>query len=365
MKLSYFAQPAHPPGRSIKQVVDWNLQVIRWCEDIGFDEFWMGEHFTDSWEPIPAPDLILAQALMETERIKLGPAGHCLPYHHPVALAHRIAMLDHMAQGRYQFGVASGVIPTDLLLYGIDATNGQHRAMTAEALDIILRVWAHDDQPFDYDGHFWKVHLPPAMFDDHFRVHLKPFQQPHPPIAMTGFTPYSGTLKLAASKGYIPMSLNMSPSYVATHWEAIKQGAESTGRTPSRQDWRILREVFVAETDAEARRWAVDGPMGQAIGEYTLPLLRDLGALPLLKRDPDTPDDDITVEWLADNCWLVGSPETVVEKFERMYEELGGFGHLMFLSFDFSEHPEVWQGSMELFATEVLPKISHLKPADD
>ena len=44
----------------------------------------------------------------------------------------------------------------------------------------------------------------------------------------------------------------MSPGYVATHWDAVVEGAKRTGRTPDRQDWRIVREIFVADTDDEA-----------------------------------------------------------------------------------------------------------------
>src|SRR5258708_6060997 len=121
MELSYFAQPGTPPSVGMMGAIQWNLQCARWADELGFSEFWIGEHFCEPWEPVPAPDLVIAQAINQTTQIKLGPAGHCLPFHHPVALAHRVAQLDHMARGRYQFGIASGSIPTDLKLYGIDA----------------------------------------------------------------------------------------------------------------------------------------------------------------------------------------------------------------------------------------------------
>ena len=63
--------------------------------------------------------------------------------------------------------------------------------------------------------------------------------------------------------------------------------------------------------------------------EYFLPLLGAFGFLEYLKHDPDVPDSDVTPEYCARHNWLVGSPATVAEKLERVYEEVGGFGTLL------------------------------------
>lgn len=96
--------PSHPPERSIRDGYEWDLRQLERLDDLGFHEAWIGEHFTAPWEPNPAPDLLIAQALLRTENIKLCPGAHLLPYHHPVELAHRVAFLDHLAEGRYMFG---------------------------------------------------------------------------------------------------------------------------------------------------------------------------------------------------------------------------------------------------------------------
>jgi alkanesulfonate monooxygenase SsuD/methylene tetrahydromethanopterin reductase-like flavin-dependent oxidoreductase (luciferase family) len=359
VKVSCFSPPAGRPGKSVAQIVDWTLQTIRWYEEFGFEEFWLGEHLTLPWSPIPAADLVIAQAFPETERIKLGPGGYCLPYYHPAHLAHRVAQLDHMGGGRMQFGVAAGSVPTDLSLFGIDVASGQHREMTAESLDIITKIWAAEE-PFTYEGKYWTVHYPKTSENGHFGVHLRPLQQPHPPIALTGFSPYSGTIKIAGQRGYIPMSLNMSPSYIASHWEVFSQGAAEAGREASRSDWRVLREIIVADSDAAARRLAVEGPMGQFATEVFLPQMAELGALAILKDDPDMADADVTLDYLVDRSWLVGSPETVVERLEAMYETAGGFGYIQFYVFDYSDIPTAWYECLGLFASQVLPKVAHL-----
>ncbi|HJY79518.1 MAG TPA: LLM class flavin-dependent oxidoreductase, partial [Candidatus Binatia bacterium] len=101
MKAGVFMMPSHPPERDFYAGHQWDLEHLELCDKLGFHEAWVGEHFTAPWEPNPAPDLLIAQALLRTKSIKLCPGAHLLPYHHPTELAHRVAFLDHMAQGRF------------------------------------------------------------------------------------------------------------------------------------------------------------------------------------------------------------------------------------------------------------------------
>ena len=149
-------------------------------------EAWIGEHHTAPWEPHPAPDLLVAQALLQTKRIRLGPGGFLLPYHHPAELANRVAMLDHLSGGRLNFGVAASGLPSDWAMFNVDGMSGANRDMTREALDIILQLWT-EDAPFDYTGKFWTVSKPDTMFG-FLKPHIKPLQTPHPPIGVAGLS---------------------------------------------------------------------------------------------------------------------------------------------------------------------------------
>ena len=90
--------PHGAPERAPKELADFVLETIKVADELGYREAWIGEHFACGWEPVPAPDLLIAQALVQTKNIILAPGAHVLPYHHPVELAHRIAYLDHLAQ---------------------------------------------------------------------------------------------------------------------------------------------------------------------------------------------------------------------------------------------------------------------------
>src|SRR5687768_18589783 len=154
MKFGLFMMPSHPPERGLYESHQWDLDYLSLVDELGFEEAWIGEHFTSPWEPIPAPDIMIAQALMRTKRIKLGTGAHLLPFHHPAELAHRVAYLDHLAQGRLMLGVGAGGIPSDWTVFDVDGMNGVNRKMMWEALDIMLKFWT-DPEPFTHKGDFW------------------------------------------------------------------------------------------------------------------------------------------------------------------------------------------------------------------
>ena len=206
-------------------------------------------------------------------------------------------MLDHLAQGRLNFGVAASGLPSDWAMFNVDGMSGQHREMTRESLEIILRLWS-DEPEFDYKGKYWHVTKTGTMLDT-LKPHIKPLQKPHPPIGVAGVSKGSDTLKLAGERGYWPMSLNLNPAYVGSHWESVEMGAARSGRTPKRSEWRLVREVFIADTDAEAMRLSAGGMMGRMMKEYFLPLLSSFQFTEFLKHKPDVPDSDVTPEYCA------------------------------------------------------------------
>ena len=359
MRLGLFTMPSHPPERSLADGHDWDLQTLKWADEFGFEEAWIGEHHTSVWEPHPAPDLLVIEGLRQTKNLRIGPGGFLLPYHHPVELANRVSMLDHISRGRLNFGIAASGIPTDWESFQIDGFSGENREMTREAIDIILNIWSQKPG-WTYQGKHWKAAVPNPM-EPGLHQHLRPFQEPHPPIGVAGLSAPSPTLELAGEHGWIPLSLNLNPGYVKSHWDSVEVGAARTGRAVSRRDWRMVREVFVADTDEEAWRWSVGDMMGRMYREYFLPLLKAFGFAQYMKADGfDVDEQDIDPQYCAEHNWLVGSPETVAHKLAGVYEAIGGFGHLLLFCFDYADNPEPWRRSMELLAHDVMPRVAHL-----
>src|SRR5262249_61378362 len=111
MRLGALLMPSHPPERAISDGQRWDLEELERLDDLGFDEAWIGEHFTAAWGPCPAPDLLIAQGLQRTRRIRLGPPCPLLPYHHPDELAHRLALFSHLCAGRSPLGDGGRGLP--------------------------------------------------------------------------------------------------------------------------------------------------------------------------------------------------------------------------------------------------------------
>ncbi len=360
MQYGYFAMPLHPPGSNLTQTLDHDLEQLVVLDQLGYREAWIGEHFTAAWENIPAPDLFIAKALPLTKNIILGTGVSCMPNHDPFMLAHRIAQLDHMAHGRFYWGVGSGGFPGDFEVFGIDPKTGEQRRLTHEAIDLILELW-NGAKPGLYENKYWRFRIPEPQPDIGLQLHVKPYQRPHPPIGVAGVSEKSETLVLAGERGWIPLSINLVPIRVLkTHWTAVEEGARKAGRTPDRSQWRIAREVYVAETTEQARREVLEGTIGRDFEQYFLRLIPKMKMTDLFKVDTSIPDSAVTTEYLLENVWIVGSPEEVVHKIRHLYTEVGGFGVLLAMAHEW--HPkEQWIRSMTLLAQEVMPKLQDLQ----
>jgi alkanesulfonate monooxygenase SsuD/methylene tetrahydromethanopterin reductase-like flavin-dependent oxidoreductase (luciferase family) len=359
MEVGYFTMPLHPPGSNITQTLADDLEQIVTLDELGYREAWIGEHFTFAWENIPVPDLFIAQALGMTKNIILGTGVHCMPNHNPMMLAHRVAQLDHMARGRFYWGIGSSSTPGDYEMFGFDPEVSDRRAYTRDALEIILQIW-EDPKPGLYESKHWRFRIPEPVDEVGLAFHLKPYTKPHPPIAIAGVSPRSETLIQAGERGWIPMSINLVPSeIIKTHWDAVEEGARNAGRTADRSIWRIAREVYIAETTEQARKEALEGTMGRDFQDYWLRLMPWSKTLDRMKLDPDMPDSDVTPEYLMDALWIVGSPDDVADQLRQLYEEVGGFGVLLAMGHEW-QPKDRWVNSMTLLAKEVMPRLADL-----
>lgn len=352
MDFALFHTPFDRPERNPGQIFEYAVQQAIAAEAAGFTEYWVGEHFTLTWEAIPNPELVIAAAARETETIKLCPGAHLLPYHDPATLAVRCAWLTHILKGRYILGVGAGAFPSDAALHGMTDLSANHK-MVKESLDIMLKVW--EGEPFHYEGDYFKGGWPEAPEGGAWRS-WKPYGGKMD-IALAGISPDSPTLTFAGSRGYIPLSIFAGEATVRNHWESYAAAAEQEGLKVDRRDLRVAREVFCAETDKEAKRRAVEG-VGRAWREYLLPVYKHVGLIERLIPDPNINPLDVDVDYLAEHVWIVGSPDTVVEKLQASCEANGGYGTTLVFAHDFMDDPGPWNESMALLAKEVGPRVN-------
>jgi alkanesulfonate monooxygenase SsuD/methylene tetrahydromethanopterin reductase-like flavin-dependent oxidoreductase (luciferase family) len=359
MQFGLFMMPLHPPHRTFAESYRRDIDQIVLADRLGFREAWIGEHLTERWENAPAPDLLIAQALVLTRTLKLGTGVTLLALHNPVYLAHRLAMLDHLAQGRFQWGIGGGAIPTDLALLGLDPTNpAAVRERSAEVLEVVLGLWASPGR-FTHHGKFFDVDTP--VFDPvkDRGYYMKPYQRPHPPIAVAASTPDSGSMRMAGARGFIPMSSSLlSRTYLRDHWGLVEAGAASAGRPADRGQWRIARDVLVGPTPAVARERA-RAVLGRNYERHQRPNRVGTIQMTSTKLEPSLPDEAVTVDYLMENVWLVGDPAECADKIHRLHEESGGFGTLLSITTD-SDDAGWDHESLRLLMEAVAPRVAHL-----
>ena len=118
---------------------------------------------------------------------------------------------------------------------------------------------------------------------------------------------------------------------------------------------RLVREVYVAATDDEAKKRAREGALGRCWREYLLPFYVGSGMGPQFLAHPSHSVEKLDVDYLIEHSWFVGSPRTVTEKIAALQFATGGFGCLLIMLYDFSTEPEWWEESLRLLVEEVLP----------
>lgn len=354
MHAAVFQAPFLRPERSAREVFSWAVDQAVLHDQAGYTEYWVGEHATRSWESIPNPELVIAAAAGQTERIKLAPGAHLLPYHNPATLAVQVAFLSQVLEGRYLLGVGAGAFPDDAAVRGLGSLAANHRMMT-EALDLMERVWR--GEPFRHQGEFFAAGFPEAVDGHPFRDHLLPWGG-KVDIALAALSTNSPSIQLAGRRGWIPLTIYVGDEVMQEHWDIYKTAAQLNGHPADRSIHHVVRDVFVADTDKEARRLAVEGGMGRAWSEYLLPVYRDLGLLRGLLRDDSMSLDDIDLDYLAEHVWLVGSPETVTDKLQSCFDRMGGWGTHLIYSHDYLDDPDPWNESVRRFAEEVAPHVT-------
>jgi alkanesulfonate monooxygenase SsuD/methylene tetrahydromethanopterin reductase-like flavin-dependent oxidoreductase (luciferase family) len=359
MKFGMFMVPLHPPRRSFAESYERDIELIVQADRLGVHEAWVGEHITEMWENAPVPELLIAEALGKTDNIVMGTGVTMLPLHHPVDTAHRIAMLDHMARGRFYWGIGVRSLATDLHLYGIEYQHmDEVRERGREALEIILGLWAAEDGHFGYEGKYYQVHAPDTDPKLERRLYYKPYQKPHPPIGVAASSIKSGTARLAGEKGWIPMSTGLLAHDLKDHWQLVEDGATSTGQVADRSQWRVSKEVYVGETPKSAREEARI-VLGQPFTEHRWLNQRVQGTLARYKKDPSMPDEAVDVDYMLDNVWIVGDPQECTDQIRQLYEDVGGFGCLLVITQDPDDH-SLMQRSTRLLMEEVAPLLKDL-----
>ena len=360
MRLGYFTMPVHPMGRDWVQTLREDREAIILADKLGFHDAFVGEHLTDACENITNSMLFHATLIHDTKHIKLATGTCNLSQMHPVVIAVNTAMFDHLAEGRFILGISAGALASDAESLGL--LDVDRNKIFAEAIDVILAIWERDPP--------YKIDLP----DNRFKVtieraaalHLgvgvmaKPLQRPRPEIVGTVVAPFSPGVVLMGKRDFHPLSANFLLSkHLKSHWMNYAKGKAETGTKANVADWRIARTIFVADDDKVAARYGCE----DAKSPYRFYFSQMLGKLQragrhnVFKSDNEQPDEEITLDWVMDNCVTYGTVNKVVDYILALREETGDFGELVYAGMDWVD-PALAKRSMKLMAEEVMPRVN-------
>jgi len=318
------------------------------AEAWGVDCVWLGEiHFTPSRSVISASLQVASAIAARTRRVRIGTAVQVLPLNHPLRIAEEVATVDHISEGRFEFGVGrSGVVRT-YDTYGVAYAESQARFR--EALDIVRQAWK--GEPFSYAGDFYRV--------DNAVVAPRPLQVPHPPIRMAATS--DETFPLAGRLG-LPIFIGLRSTEI---------GDLQSQLVPYRQAWRdaghpgepsvYLRiPIYASPTAAGAREEPRESLTAffarqtelarQAVGRA--------GAGPADRRRQQAQRmADLTYDDMLARKVAFGTAAGLIERIRELREQLQLDGIVAELNPGGRIPPELETRSLQIFTRDVLPAL--------
>jgi limonene 1,2-monooxygenase len=340
LRFGIFLAPFHPVGQNPTLALQRDLDLVVHLDRLGFDEAWIGEHHSAGYEIIASPEVFIATLAERTRHIRLGTGVSSLPYHHPLILADRILLLDHLTQGRVMFGVGPGALPSDAFMMGIDVA--RQRDMMEEALEAILLLF-RSDEPVTYETDWFSLR--------DARLQLRPYTHPHPEVAVAAQISPAGP-RAAGRFGCSLLSIGATSAggfdALGYHWGVMEERAAEYAQPANRRDWRLVGPVHIAETREQAYR---DVQFGLA--EW-VDYFQRVAALPLAPES--TVAEELADAVNASGFAVIGTPDDAIAQIERLVEQSGGFGTFLNMAHEWAD-TEATRHSYELLARYVMPRF--------
>jgi alkanesulfonate monooxygenase SsuD/methylene tetrahydromethanopterin reductase-like flavin-dependent oxidoreductase (luciferase family) len=340
---------AHGARSEHDRIMD-ELAFIRAADRAGFKYTWASEHhFLTEYSHLSANESFLAYAAAQTTNIHLGSGIFNLtpPVNHPARIAEKVAMLDHLSGGRFEFGTGRGSSTTEQKGFLIDDQETT-REMVAETLPQIVRMWRDED--YSYDGRFFSM---PER-----NVLPKPYTKPHPPLWVAAGSP--STFELAARQGLGVLCFAFGkPESFAPLIEQYKKTIENCDPVGEYVNNNIMvtTQMLCLEDGQRARQIAAHMDTGYHVSL----VFRYLDTFPRPPGVPVWPDliPDQTVEQIdaqiKQGAIAIGDPDEVSRSVQR-FADIGA-DQLSFGMLSSSMPIDVCEEAVGTFGAHVLPQF--------
>ena len=362
MRLGMFMMPVHPPDRTFWSTLAEDTEKSLLADQLGFDELWLGEHFSATTEPIPSPLMFLAGLVPHTKNITFGTAVINLPNHHPAIVAAEAAQFDHMSKGRFMLGVGPGGLVSDFELFkhhrscraqSHGGRSGGHRSSTSgrRTRPTISRASSGTSSIKDGIMPELGVGFMPKPYQTAAAADLHLAREPEFVL---------GAHRGAARAGASSRPTSSRPIRWPRTGRSTARPAREAGIAPRGDNWRVARNVMVAPSDAEAHDRVFGEQARTAISTPTCArCCSSVGLLVILKPRPDMPDDEATVEAITermrdlrlaqDRARQAGGVPRAGRPVRHAADDRARLGR---------HRTQAWEReSMRLLAQEVMPKF--------
>jgi alkanesulfonate monooxygenase SsuD/methylene tetrahydromethanopterin reductase-like flavin-dependent oxidoreductase (luciferase family) len=345
MKFGNFLFPDSRDPERDGAVIDETLSEAWLSDELGVDVIWLAEHHFDGICAYVDPITFAGALATSTRRSKIGFAVVQTALHHPIRLAEQLAVLDNITKGRLIVGLGRGSSYNiyDYQGFGIDHREAQERLDESER--ILVEAWTRGG--FTHRGKYWSLDVP--------MLRPRPYTKPHPVIIRAASSEAS-MLELARQGRPFLMnvqSMAVTRGRVELYRKAMREAGYGDDRIGENLSncW-VWRNVFVAETDAEAERAGV--PAFQAMVESRAVLrnriYRETG-MRIAVPESDLPTARASVE----HGFIHGSPARVAEAIAEI-DELGIGGVIATFRLGPLPH-EAAMNSLRLFMAQVAPEF--------
>ena len=354
LDFGLFSRLTFRPGMSHSQAVQEHLALARAVEELGFNTFWQGhEQFQPEIYLGSAPLCIASGIAAATSRLRIGIAVLQLALDHPLRVAQDVATADQISQGRIVLGVGRGGFDYPYLPYKVPYAEGPARNW--EALEIVRKAWTQER--FSHSGQYWS-------FND-VSAGPKPYQQPHPPIAVAGVNPE--TFTHAGKEGYIlfinPRTVKsdawVDQSRLRAHCEEYRRAWREAGHQGSGEILSLV-SVYVGDTAEQAYSEPEATAMRSIrfFAKWTATPLEGLSEEAALARAERTRrNSTVSYDEVFRTDVAFGTAEAVKEKLQGLQEQFGLSGFIMDMNSGGLLPHERVINSMRLFADHVAPYL--------
>ncbi len=314
MHFGAFMEFGNRAGVGEAQAFQEGFRMVDAAEEMGLDGVWLAElHFNPARSVLSSPIVVATAIATRTKRLRVGMAVYVLPLSNPLRIAEEVATVDHISEGRFEFGIGRSGFARSYDVFSIPYTESQERF--AESLKIILQAW--EGKEFSYHGKHYNV--------ESATISPVPYQKPHPPLRIAANS--ADTFVRLGEAGH-PIFVGLRGMDIPELRENVKQYRHSWKEAghDGEGDVSLRIPVYAGETIEQA----MDEPFESISGYF--------GRMGNLYREragkaglevTELADgraerlEALSYEEMLETKIAFGTAESLVDRFTQLKEELG------------------------------------------